>query len=59
MGLSRRAYAAQRGVSETAVRKAISSDRVSVEADGTLDPVKADRDWAKQTDPAKQRGANP
>ena len=56
MGLSRRAYAAHRGVSETAVRKAIASGRVSVEADGTIDPVKADRDWSSQTDPAKQRG---
>lgn len=56
MGLSRRDHAAHRGVSETAVRKAFASGKVSVEANGTIDPAKADRDWSPQTDPAKQRG---
>jgi hypothetical protein len=56
MGLSRRKYATRRGVSEKAVRKAIAAGRISVEADGTIDPVKADRQWAAQTDPAMQRG---
>lgn len=45
-----------RGVSESAVRKAIASGRISVEADGTIDPAKADAQWDAQTDPAKQRG---
>src|SRR5690606_16079703 len=49
-------YARMRGVSETAVRKAIASGRISVEPDGTIDPVKADAQWDTQTDPAKQRG---
>lgn len=56
MGISRRAYAAHRGVGESAVRKAIASGRISVEPDGTIDPDKADAQWATQTDPAKQRG---
>jgi hypothetical protein len=56
MGISRRAYAVLRGVSDTAVRKAIATGRISVEADGSIDPAKADAQWDAQTDPAKQRG---
>lgn len=56
MGLSRRKYATHRGVSEKAVRKAIATGRITVEADGTIDPAKADQQWAAQTDPAMQRG---
>lgn len=61
MGLSRRAYAAHRkanglpGSVESAVRKAIASGRISVEADGTIDPVKADRQWELATNPSYQR----
>ena len=58
MGMSRRQYAAHRGVSHTAVGKAISSGRISLEADGSIDPVTADRQWDAQTDPAKQRGVH-
>lgn len=54
--MSRRQYAAHRGVSETAVRKALATGRISLESDGTIDPAKADRQWDSQTDPAKQRG---
>jgi hypothetical protein len=54
--MSRRAYARHRGVSEGAVRKAIAAGRISLEADGTIDPVKADAQWDSQTDPAQQRG---
>lgn len=56
MGISRRKFATMRGVSEAAVRAAISSGRISVEADGTIDPEKAMAEWDSQTDPAKQRG---
>ena len=56
MGISRRRYAEHRGVSEKAVRKAIAAGRIRVEADGSIDPAKADADWARQTDPAMQRG---
>ena len=56
MGLSRRAYARHRGVAESAVRKAIAAGRITLEKDGTIDPVKADRQWDLQTDPVKRRG---
>jgi hypothetical protein len=58
MGMSRRQYAAHRGVSHTAVGKAIAAGRITLEADGTINPAKADRQWDTQTDPAKQRGPN-
>lgn len=57
MGLSRRAYARERGVSEMAVRKAIVSGRITLEPDGTIDPVKADAAWAANSDPAFPRSA--
>lgn len=56
MGISRRRYAEHRGVSEKAVRKAIAAGRIRVEPDGSIDPAKADGEWARQTDPAMQRG---
>lgn len=58
MGVSRRKYAEMRGVSHTAVSKAIASGRITPEADGTIDPAKADAQWDRQTDPSKQRGPN-
>jgi len=54
MGLSRRAYAQHRGVSEKAVRKAIATGRITLEPDGTIDPAKADRQWKAQTDPMRR-----
>lgn len=59
MGMSIRAYARQRGISEGAVRKAISSGRISAEADGTIAPDKADAAWERNTDPAQQRKPEP
>lgn len=62
MGVSIREYARHRaalglpGGSHTAVRKAIQTDRITAEPDGTIDIVRADAQWAGQTDPAKQRG---
>ena len=56
MGLSRRAYARHRGCDESAVRKAIAAGRISVEADGTIDPEKADAAWAANT--SKIRGVD-
>lgn len=55
MGLSRRAYARHRGVSDMAVRKAIASGRIGLEADGTIDPGKADLAWDRHSDPAQAR----
>ena len=53
MGLSIRAYAQHRGVSHTAVAKAIKAGRISVEADGKIDPAKADAQWARNTLPSQ------
>lgn len=50
MGLSIRAYARHRGVSDTAVHKAIRSGRITPEADGTIDAARADEEWAKNTE---------
>ncbi|MDO5623048.1 MAG: elements of external origin [Paracoccus sp. (in: a-proteobacteria)] len=58
MGISRRQYASHRGVSEAAVRKAIASGRITPEPDGSIDAARADAEWARQTDPAKQRGVH-
>jgi hypothetical protein len=50
MGISIRAYARHRGVSDTAVHKAIRSGRITPETDGTIDPGRADQDWARNTE---------
>lgn len=50
MGISIRAYARHRGVSDAAVRKAIAAGRVTPETDGTLDPESADAEWARNTE---------
>ena len=57
MGISIRAYARHRGVTDTAVHKAIRSGRVTPEADGTIDADRADAQWARNTDSPK-RGTN-
>lgn len=49
MGISIRAYARHRGVSHVAVKKAIDTGRITPEADGSLDPERADREWAENT----------
>jgi len=54
MGLSIRAYARHRGVSDTAVHKAIRAGRITPEADGSIDADHADRDWAKNSDTPKE-----
>ncbi len=53
MGLSIRAYARHRGVSDTAVHKAIRSGRITPEPDGTIDPHRADAQWAQNTEAPK------
>jgi hypothetical protein len=57
MGISIRAYARQRGVSDAAVRKAIRAGRVTPNADGTIDPARADAEWERNTDSAQRREA--
>lgn len=50
MGVSIRAYARHRGVSDAAVRKAIATGRITPEDDGTVDPSRADAEWARNTE---------
>lgn len=54
MGISIRAYARHRGVTDTAVHKAIRTGRIAPEADGTVDADRADADWARNTDSPKK-----
>ncbi len=54
--LSIRAYARHRGVSHSAVRKAISTGRI-VAVEGTIDPTVADQQWAASTDLAKPKNS--
>lgn len=53
MGISIRAYARHRGVTDTAVHKAIRSGRVTPEADGTIDANQADAQWERNTSAPK------
>ncbi|MDO3578541.1 hypothetical protein [Ralstonia pseudosolanacearum] len=50
MGISIRAYARYRGVSDAAVRKAIAAGRITPDADGTIDTDRADAEWARNTE---------
>ena len=56
MGLSIRAYARHRGVSHVAVKKAIDTGRITPESDGTIEPNRADLEWAKNTMPGRKPG---
>ena len=53
MGLSSRAYARRRGVTDTAVHKAIRSGRIEALPDGTIDSDQADAQWARNTSSPK------
>ncbi len=53
--LSRRAYAKHRGVSESAVRKAIATGRITLNKNGKIDAAVADAQWNANTDPSKIR----
>jgi len=53
MGISIRAYARHRGVTDTAVHKAIRAGRITPETDGTIDDDRADREWARNSDVPK------
>lgn len=50
MLLSRREYAKHRGVAVSAVQKAIETGRITL-TDGKIDPDKADKEWAENTNP--------
>jgi hypothetical protein len=59
MGLSIRAYARHRGVSHVAVKKAIDSGRITPEPDGTIEPNRADLEWAQNTVSARKPASQP
>jgi hypothetical protein len=54
---SNRQLAQALGVSETAVRKALATGRISRDADGGFDIPRVKRQWAGNTDAAQQRPA--
>lgn len=56
--MSMRAYARYRGVSDGAVRKAVSTGRITPNADGSIDVERADQEWQLNTDSAQQRGVH-
>ena len=56
-GLTIRAYARRRGVSHTAVRKALATGRITTAPDGGIDPDVADRQWTDSTDQSKPRNS--
>jgi len=49
--LTARKYADHRGVSHTAVQKAIQQGRIKAAPDGKIDVEQADRDWDRNTSP--------
>ena len=49
--VSARQYAEHRGVSHTAVQKALRQGRIRATVDGRVDVEQADRDWARNTSP--------
>ena len=57
--LSIRGYARHRGINHNAVRKAIAAGRITTEPDGRIDPEKADREWASNTDPTRTPNTAP
>jgi hypothetical protein len=50
--ISARKYAEHRGISHTAVQKAIRQGRIHPTSDGRIDVEQADRDWGRNTTPA-------
>ena len=48
-GVSIRGYARMRGCTEGAVRKAIAAKRITPNPDGSIDPERANQEWARNT----------
>ena len=55
MGVSQREYARMRGVSLSAVQKAIKYGRIRLNADKSITPEQADIDWQQNTNPARNK----
>jgi hypothetical protein len=53
--LSLRGYAKHRGVSLTAVQKAIHSGRIATTSEGLIDSDRADAEWTAKTRPGQRR----
>lgn len=56
-GLSIRGYARHRGVSHTAVRKALATGRIRLGEDGKINPTAADQQWTTSTNLSKPRNS--
>lgn len=52
--ISQREYARRRGISHSAVQRAVSAGRIAT-VDGRIDPDQADREWHENTDQSKPR----
>ncbi len=52
--ISQREYARRRGISHSAVQRAVSAGRIST-VNGRIDPDQADREWHENTDQSKPR----
>src|SRR5450759_988465 len=48
-GISQRSYARLRVVALSAVQKAIKTKRITPNADGTIDPERANQEWERNT----------
>jgi hypothetical protein len=57
VNLSIRGYARHRGVSHTAVQKALRAGRITKGSDGLLNPTTVDRQWNSNTDETKSRNS--
>lgn len=53
MGISIREYAKRTGRHHSSVQKAIATGRIHLLEDGTIDPERADKEWAENTTPVK------
>lgn len=53
MEISIRAYARRKGVSDAAVRKAITDGRIRLTKNGKINPQTADKQWVENSDPAQ------
>lgn len=56
-GLTIRGYARHRGVSHTAVRKALAAGRITVGENGKINPEAADQQWTTSTNLSKPRNS--